>query len=832
MSARRSSPASRADRRAGDPLRASAALTRRALTMAAQATRTSSPSAQTIPERLGSLTLTLTQRQAAARLLGMLARHRGGLLADGVGMGKTRVALAVASCWPSPAPTLILAPARLLPMWRRECAQADLVHGHDVFMLSHEAMSRLPERSPCPMTQGAGLILVDEAHRMRNPQARRSRHLARWAAQAPTLLVTASPICGSLWDLHALLSLFLGEDELRQVAGCDLTRAFALASQGDYDLAPLLSACVVRRSGDTHSLPRPDVELELLGYQASDAERWLWHHLEATLRAMTWPALRGQWPSGLLVEHLLRRWESGVRALRASLESLRDYSARWLHAWRRGATLARADHAALFERGSAQEVLPFVWDELPARPALDASQAPWDERDVERLAQRELEALDALLARVRGLEQEGCGRAQAIAALLEREPSTKALIFTSYEDTAEQLYALLRQRLGPRGQLGLLTGRQARVTGMGRISPQALLRRFAPRAQHAPSPSAQQRVRVLVATDCLSEGVNLQDCGCVILMDLPYSPLGVEQRVGRLVRPGGDHLRVRVILPRPTDWRDSLGMRRRLDQKLSEAQAGHAPLPLTSALLHPTKAPASVEPDPLAAMGALEQLMAQAARDPRDSRDSGDSGDLAAAPGAQEHWRVTLPKRSSAHARYAWRGMALGLFARASSAQAWWVEVDDRGSRALSASTLVPRLVSLMDDDLPATRLSEEQALAHPSVVALRAATLSRLESLQAMSQAPAPLGAQSAQVLAWEALARQAQRAPGAQRAQWAQALTRLRPRLLRPLARGLELEIVRALHDPETLLDALTALLPEPEEDQGAWQLRWWWSVVLEPA
>ena len=106
-----------------------------------------------------------------------------------------------------------------------------------------------------------------------------------------------------------------------------------------------------------------------------------------------------------------------------------------------------------------------------------------------------------------------------------------------------------------------------------------VLRAFAPRAQGAPLPALALETNVLIATDLLSEGLNLQDAGRVIHYDLPWSPARLAQRVGRVDRAGSPHVRIETVtfLP-PPPLADALAMERRLVAKRHmQCQAGAGP---------------------------------------------------------------------------------------------------------------------------------------------------------------------------------------------------------------------------------------------------------------
>jgi len=126
-----------------------------------------------------------------------------------------------------------------------------------------------------------------------------------------------------------------------------------------------------------------------------------------------------------------------------------------------------------------------------------------------------------------------------ISDIRARHGDVPIVAFSQYSDTVEAIY----QATAASGQVAMLTGKGGRVAG-GTISRSELLRRFAPVAAGARRPDQAFRVSFLITTDILSEGVNLQDAGCVIHLHLPYTFARMEQRFGRIQRIGSPHLRV------------------------------------------------------------------------------------------------------------------------------------------------------------------------------------------------------------------------------------------------------------------------------------------------
>ncbi|MEO7001779.1 MAG: DEAD/DEAH box helicase, partial [Ktedonobacterales bacterium] len=113
--------------------------------------------------------------------------------------------------------------------------------------------------------------------------------------------------------------------------------------------------------------------------------------------------------------------------------------------------------------------------------------------------------------------------------LTQRHPTQKLLIFTQFADTARYL----EQQLQARGVVAL-----AQVTGDS-DDPTALAWRFSPQSndKHALVGSPSE-LRILIATDVLSEGQNLQDCAIIVNYDLPWAIIRLIQRAGRVDRIG------------------------------------------------------------------------------------------------------------------------------------------------------------------------------------------------------------------------------------------------------------------------------------------------------
>lgn len=501
------------------------------------------------PIALGRVTLRPHQAEAVRRLRGIVTLYGGALLADAVGLGKTYVALALAREAERP---LVVAPAALHDMWRRALAAT----GVRARLLSFETLSRRPDaateptpgsvamRSPPPFD----LVLVDEAHHVRNPATRRYRALARLAFGARVLLLSATPIHNHAGDLQALFALFLG------------ARALAL---GDNEIAVL----VVRRdrsalrdvegtAEDADRLPLVDAPT-LLALPTGEA---LADAILALPPAV--PPSDGSDGGALLAHALVRQWASSDAALRAAL---RRRLAR-AHAIRlsldRGVYPSRSELRAWSSHGLDQQL---AFAELLAPPSTSPPATTDCDRLRDAVGQHE-RAVRALLAEVNGADADDA-RAMGLADVCERHAGQRVVAFASYAETVATLFHRLRHRV----RAAALTAGGALVAG-GPLSRREALARFAPVGSGARPPHESDRIDLLLTTDLLSEGVDLRDASVVVHLDLPWTPARLEQRVGRVARLGARHRRVTVYAFAPPASADAvLRIERRLRDKLRVA---------------------------------------------------------------------------------------------------------------------------------------------------------------------------------------------------------------------------------------------------------------------
>ena len=474
------------------------------------------------------------QIPAAERLTSILARHGGALLADAVGLGKSYVALAVALARGEP--FALVVPAVLVSQWRDLLSRFGQ---HEVPIITHESLSKHPYRPLPPPTASNGLFVVDEAHRFRNPETNRYRALAQMVVGSRVLLVTATPIHNQVGDLLHLLRLFLRDHALAALGVPSLRTAARRESDMSLAQAAVARLIVARSRERVQSgyaggggavamvFPRTTTETLRAG-PAPDA-------LLAELTAGVSQLRSGGSAGPLLRLMLLRRLSSSLPAFRAALlrhEAYLDLAGR---AAGEGRSLSPHEFQRCFPRAAESDIQLVLFPLL-----LDLPSGGTEPVDVDR----------TIIARLR----DGVARAstadpkvEALQRLLATHPG-KTIVFTDAQPTARYLLQRLRHR-----RVAAVFGHVGRFAS-GDGARREVLRAFAPRAQGGAAPSAALETDVLVATDLLSEGLNLQDAERVVHYDLPWSPARLAQRVGRIDRLGSTHPSISTVtfLPPPS----------------------------------------------------------------------------------------------------------------------------------------------------------------------------------------------------------------------------------------------------------------------------------------
>ena len=502
-----------------------------------------------------------------------MLRYGGVIVADSVGMGKTYIALkmigdALVRDWD----VTVFVPATLRRKWRTALASIGNGGARDVndamrrvMLTSHSLIARLPVSA----SGRERLVVVDEAHQFRNPATARYRSLARLAARAHVLLLTATPINNRPADLYWLLRLFLGDGALAGAGVPDLRAALLKPAVDDDELMRRAArATIVRRTREDYMKsadPRDDRlrfprrhAPRAVPYQPDAAELSVLTEVERVFPLLRLTAFdvsrqrtsRAGRQTAMLVRYgLLKRLESSTYAFRASLLRLLRFLDAFADAVAGGGYVRPVDVRVV-------DPLQLSLSTLVSRPL---------PRGVGGARLAEDVAHDCALLRelLSILPSRPPAKLRALNDLLGTLGDAKAVVFTEFSETAEALFGAL-----PQSGTALLHGTGARVAS-GSAGRRVVLEHFAPLACSVAPPPAHQRIHTLIATDVLAEGIDLQDANHCISYDLPWNPVRLMQRAGRIDRLGSPHSDVFVWYFEPRrEIERWIGLMRRLGIKL------------------------------------------------------------------------------------------------------------------------------------------------------------------------------------------------------------------------------------------------------------------------
>ena len=167
--------------------------------------------------------------------------------------------------------------------------------------------------------------------------------------------------------------------------------------------------------------------------------------------------------------------------------------------------------------------------------------------------------LATLLSAARQVNPERDAKLAALQQVIAQKVATpinkgnrKVIVFTAFADTAKYLYEQLapwaHEKLGLNTAILTGTGRNKSTLPNLRNDLASILTAFSPRSKERPDELANEgELDLLIATDCISEGQNLQDCDTLINYDIHWNPVRIIQRFGRIDRIGSINTQIQLV---------------------------------------------------------------------------------------------------------------------------------------------------------------------------------------------------------------------------------------------------------------------------------------------
>ena len=264
----------------------------------------------------------------------------------------------------------------------------------------------------------------------------------------------------------------------------------------------------------------------------------------------------------LMSINLLKRLESSVNSFRLTLERIKSLISSTID---KLATIEQGENFELELEDISQNL---DYDDRETDMFIGGKKTKIALQDLDHIAWRryleeDMENLNLLLLMLADITPEHDSKLQQLIADLRHkfanpinEGNKKVIIFTAFSDTAEYLYDCLAEPIKAKHGLhtALVSGdiearSTLRLPQSEKLDFNKVLTLFSPISKEKATiyPHIQDEIDVLIATDCISEGQNLQDCDYLINYDIHWNPVRIIQRFGRIDRIGSRNSVIQLV---------------------------------------------------------------------------------------------------------------------------------------------------------------------------------------------------------------------------------------------------------------------------------------------
>lgn len=265
----------------------------------------------------------------------------------------------------------------------------------------------------------------------------------------------------------------------------------------------------------------------------------------------------------LMTINLLKRLESSVYAFRLTLEALLDINRKTMDkiedylAGNKKANIKQELGTFVIDDPDEDEMYSFT--KVSSGRSINIDLADLDVISWKRDISHDIEILTGIYIEMKRVTPEEDKKLRELKTLIDEKiknpfnaGNRKFLIFSAFADTADYLYQTLAPYM--REKYGMFTakiagGNNNKTNEGGSPQTDRLLTLFSPISKHKEViyPSEPKEIDVLIGTDCISEGQNLQDCDICINYDIHWNPVRIVQRFGRIDRIGSKNGCIQLV---------------------------------------------------------------------------------------------------------------------------------------------------------------------------------------------------------------------------------------------------------------------------------------------
>ncbi len=269
----------------------------------------------------------------------------------------------------------------------------------------------------------------------------------------------------------------------------------------------------------------------------------------------------------LMRVNLLKRLESSINSFRITLDKLIQFI---------DANLSQIEEHQNGRLDTDFGILDIDIDDVELEDYLVGGKIKVLVQDVDQIRwrqdlQKDQRILNNLLANIKLINADRDAKLQQLKHIVKSKveapinaDNKKVIVFTAFADTAKYLYNEIAEWIKEEEALyaALVTGSGDNKTNMPGVKGDliSVLNNFSPKSKKRETltPEATEEIDILICTDCISEGQNLQDCDYLVNYDIHWNPVRIIQRFGRIDRIGSTNERIQLVNFFPNVELDSL----------------------------------------------------------------------------------------------------------------------------------------------------------------------------------------------------------------------------------------------------------------------------------
>ena len=258
--------------------------------------------------------------------------------------------------------------------------------------------------------------------------------------------------------------------------------------------------------------------------------------------------------AGLMRVNLLKRMESSIEAFRITLDRISEGNAAVVEMLEYGDRQRASEMAQLLADMEDEDAADFA-----AAGKVAVAPTDLDRLKLSQALDYDKSILEELKAYASEITVDRDAKLHELRAFIDGKMSNpvnpgnrKILVFSAFADTVEYLFRELASDLAENYGLecALVTGNGAKTHSLKlrKTTFENVLAHFSPVSKELSERSRQEgEIDILFATDCVSEGQNLQDCDCLVNYDIHWNPVRIIQRFGRVDRLGSANERIQLV---------------------------------------------------------------------------------------------------------------------------------------------------------------------------------------------------------------------------------------------------------------------------------------------